>query len=593
LGRIPEEVIQQLRDRVDIVDLVGRFVTLKRAGRNYTGLCPFHREKTPSFNVNPDRGAFYCFGCQEGGNAISFLMKVENLTFPEAARALAREHGIEIPESEGARSDSTEPLFAALELAQSAYRRALAEPGNPGAAYLEKRGIDAATIERFGIGFAPDRWDTLVGALRQRGIPAEVGERAGLLAARERGGHYDRLRGRVTFPIRDVRGRVIGFGGRAIAAGQDPKYLNTPETSVFRKREGFYGFPLALEPIRRRDRAVVVEGYFDLVALQRAGVDYVLATCGTALTPDHARNLRRRTREVVLLFDGDEAGQRAMQRALEALLPEGLRVRAAVLPGGLDPDDFSRERGAEALRALVEGAQPALDQVLRRAVARGVATPWAKADAVSAVAPLVALIPSAVERAEFVRQLALAVGSEVVHVEVAVRAAAGGASPSAAAEALPPAEARRSHATPLERNLRRMAQCLLDYPQLAAEVELDLVSALLPADHPLLDVVKLLLCEDLRAGDALERAAAGLRPEAAALLRGLAAEGSEIDLTGAERILVDTEVWLRRKAARQRQRELTQQLHDPGADVHRVLGEKKALIPRARGFSGPPGVPHP
>jgi DNA primase len=282
-----------------------------------------------------------------------------------------------------------------------------------------------------------------------------------------------------------------------------------------------------------------------------------------------------------------------MQRGLEVLLPEGLRVRAAVLPGGLDPDDFLRERGAEALRALVEGAQPALDQVLRRAVARGVATPWAKADAVSAVAPLVARIPAAVERAEFVRQLALAVGSEAVHVEAAVRAAAAGASPSAAAEALPPAEARRIESTPLERNLRRMAQCLLDYPQLAAEVELDLVSALLPADHPLLDVVKLLLCEDLRAGDALERAAAGLRPEAAALLRGLAAEGSEIDLSGAERILIDTEVWLRRKAAKRRQRELTQQLHDPGADVHRVLGEKKALVPLSRGFSGPPGTPHP
>lgn len=593
MGLIPDEVIQQLRDRVDIVDLIGRFVTLKRAGRSYKGLCPFHQEKTPSFHVNPDRQAFHCFGCQEGGNAISFLMKVENLSFPEAARVLAKEIGIEIPETDGSAGNGADRLFDALELAQDCYRAALAAPGNPGAHYLEQRGIDAATIQRFGIGFAPDRWDTLVTALRQHGLPVEIGERAGLLSARERGGHYDRLRGRVTFPIRDVRGRVIGFGGRAIAAGQDPKYLNTPETAIFHKRESFYGFPLALEPIRRRDRAVVVEGYFDLVALHRAGIEHVLATCGTSLTLEHARNLRRRCRDVDLLFDGDEAGQRAMQRSLEVLLPEGLRVRAAVLPGGLDPDDFLREHGADALRALVDGAQPALDQVLRRAASRGIATPWEKADAVAAVAPLVALIPSAVERAEFVRQLALAVGSEAVHVEAAVRSAAAGASGEGPREALPPAPARRALDNPEERNLRRMAQCLLDFPFLAAEIELDLLSDLLPADHPLLDVVKLLMCEDLRASDALERAVSGLRPEAAALLRGLAAEGTEIDLAGAQRILVDTEFWLRRRAAKRRQRELTQQLREPGADISRVLREKEALVPISRGLSGPPGAPQP
>jgi len=590
LGRIPDEIIQQLRDRVDIVDLIGRFVTLKRAGRSYKGLCPFHQEKTPSFHVSPDRQAFHCFGCQEGGNAISFLMKVENLTFPEAARVLARELGIEIPETDGAPSQGADRLFDALELAQDCYRAALAAPGNPGARYLEERGIDAATIQRFGIGLAPDRWDTLVSALRQRGIPAEVGERAGLLSARERGGHYDRLRGRVTFPIRDVRGRVIGFGGRAIAAGQDPKYLNTPETPVFRKRESFYGFPLALEPIRRRDRAVVVEGYFDLIALHRAGIEHVLATCGTALTREHARNLRRRTRDVVLLFDGDEAGQRAMERSLEVLLPEGLRVRAAVLPEGLDPDDFLRARGAAALQALVDGALPALDQLLRRATRRGVATAWEKADAVAAVAPLLALVASAVERAELVRQLALAVGSEASHVEAAVRSAAAGASREGQREALPPAPARRLGDTPEERSLRRMASCLLDFPSLAAEVEPDLLSGLLPADHPLVDVVKLLLCEDLRSGDALERALAGLRPEAAIVLRELATDGLEFDLGAAQRILADTEAWLRRRAAKRRQRELTQQLREPGTDVSRVLREKDALVPVSRGVPSPPGV---
>jgi len=404
LGRIAEETIQQIRDRVDIVGLIGRVVSLKKAGANYKGLCPFHNEKTPSFNVRPDRGSFYCFGCQKGGNAITFLMEMENLTFPEAVRALGREVGIEIAETESGERGESERLFAANTVAQACYREALKAPGNAGAAYLAERGIDAEVIYRFGLGFAPDRWDTVVQALRAAHIPAADGEKAGLLSERDSGGHYDRLRGRVTFPIQDVHSRVIGFGGRAVSSGQEPKYLNTPESPIFHKRRAFYGFPAALEPIRHTRRAVVVEGYFDLIALHRAGIGEGIATCGTALTDEHGRNLLRRTRDVVLLFDGDEAGQRATLRSLEVLLPHGLRVRAAALPPGDDPDSFLAREGGEALRKLVDEAPPALEIAIRRATAKGCGTPWEKADAVAAVAPLIALVPSGVERGEYCTQ---------------------------------------------------------------------------------------------------------------------------------------------------------------------------------------------
>ena len=218
MGRIPDEIIQKVRDRVDVVELVGRSVSLKRAGRSYKGLCPFHDEKTPSFNVNPDRQSFYCFGCHEGGDAFAFLMKTENLTFLEAVRSLAKDCGIEIPEGGGRDPGSglAEKIYAANAALRDLYRRELERPGCPGASYLAERGFDAELARRFGLGFAPDAWDTAAAELRRLGVPAEIGEKAGLLARRQSGGFYDRLRGRVIFPIEDVRGRVIGFGGRIL-----------------------------------------------------------------------------------------------------------------------------------------------------------------------------------------------------------------------------------------------------------------------------------------------------------------------------------------------------------------------------------------
>ncbi|MFP6656246.1 MAG: DNA primase, partial [Myxococcota bacterium] len=283
MSRIPEAAIHEIRNRADIVSLVARYVELKQAGRNWKGLCPFHNEKTPSFNVNPDRQIFHCFGCQEGGDVIAFLMKHDGLSFPEAARSLASDLGIEIPEERGsAEVGLTTRIFDANVVAQELYREALIEAqGELARDYLRARGFDAASAEEFEMGFAPASWDAVVERLRKRGISGDLGTKAGLLAERKSGtGHYDRLRGRLTFPIKDVRGRLIGFGGRAVEADQEPKYLNTPETPVFHKRTSFYGYPDALESIRRAGRVILCEGYFDRIAFVRAGMAEALATCG-------------------------------------------------------------------------------------------------------------------------------------------------------------------------------------------------------------------------------------------------------------------------------------------------------------------------
>jgi len=481
VARIPEETLQAIRDRVDLVDLIGRHVHLKKAGRNFVGLCPFHQEKTPSFHVNVEKQIFHCFGCGEGGNGISFLMKHENLTFPEAARAIARQLGIEVPERESAgEAGLTERLRAANQVAQDLYRECLAQPQAEGARdYLARRGLGAEEIARFGIGFAPASGRALVAWLEREKIPAALGETAGLLGKRER--HFDMLRGRVTFPIQDARGQVLGFGGRALGEGQTPKYLNTPESPIYRKREALYGLHLAIAAMRRSERAVVVEGYFDRIAMHRAGIEEAVATCGTALTAEHARALRRRTRRVVLVFDGDEAGQRAVESSLSMLLPEGLRVEAVLLPSGQDPDDLLAAEGAEGLRARVDGAVPAIDLVIGRAMAEGCNTPWEKADAVARVAPLLACVPEAVERSELVRRLALRVDVDPKAVEQAVRRARPGARGDAGDAELreaPPEAPRRA-----DRRVRwaqDLVAALLAEPGLAAAEPHEALCGLIP-----------------------------------------------------------------------------------------------------------------
>jgi DNA primase len=578
VGRIPEDTLQTVRDRVDLVELVGRYVALKKAGRSYKGLCPFHHEKTPSFTVSPDRGSFHCFGCGEGGNAFAFLMRLENLTFPEAVRSLAAQHGIAIPESgRGEDAGLVERVLEANAVAQRLYVRALqGDEGLAAREYLAGRGLGAEDVLRFGIGLAPGGWDDLARELRRANVPATIGERAGLLRERQSGGHYDLLRSRVTFPIQDARGRIVAFGGRALEAGQEPKYLNSPESPVFRKREAFYGLPHALAGISRSERIVVVEGYFDRIALHRAGIEEALATCGTALSEDHARALRRRARQVVLLFDGDAAGRRAALRALESLLPSGLRVRAGALPPGDDPDTLLAREGAEALRAVVDGAPAGLDLAIADAVAAGCATPEQRADAVQRIVPLLARIEDPAERGGWEQRLALSTGAREEDVRVSVRAVARG---EQAEDAVPVRTPVLS--SPEERQLNQLVQALLDHPECVGEVDEPVF--LEAVEDPAWRALVAALAEACRTqapSAVLPFIEGRLDPAALARLRA-AKDAPPSDAATAARVVRETTERFRRKLHRLRSQAITNQMRlSAPADAAQLLEQKSRIEAR-------------
>ncbi len=397
---IPKDVIERIRDLADIVETVGQMVTLKKTGNHFTGLCPFHREKTPSFKVFPESQNFHCFGCGEGGSVFDFVMKAENLSFPEAVRVLAETVGVEVPrwETDEGEERLVAELGETLEMATRYYERQLASAGGKRARdYLSGRGLDQETLTGFRLGWAPAGWDGLVEALAQMRDGAAL-ERAGL-AIPGRRGHYDRFRDRVIFPITSASGQVLGFGGRVLGTGE-PKYLNTPETKLYRKSRVLYGLSRARQGIREEKRVLVVEGYTDVLALHQAGVTNVVATCGTALTGEHARLLARFAPEVVFVFDGDAAGVRAALKGFEALLPSGARVRAVPLPEGRDPDDLVREEGADAFREFLNGSQDLVE--FFHVQSRGEPKP----QALERLARLVALVPEPIPRRELAARAA-------------------------------------------------------------------------------------------------------------------------------------------------------------------------------------------
>jgi DNA primase len=359
-GRIPKSFIDELVARADIVEVVGARVTLKRAGSNYKGLCPFHGEKTPSFTVSPSKGFYHCFGCSAHGTAIGFLMEYDNLEFPEAVEALAEMMGLEVPREnvgQPERKDENDELYALLREADQIYRAAL-RTSETAIAYLKERGIDGPTAGRFGIGYAPNAWDTV---LRQLGTSDDRIAKliqAGLVVSNDEGRRYDRFRDRIMFPIRNVRGHVIGFGGRVLESGE-PKYLNSPETPIFRKGHELYGLFEARKNPGKPKAIVVVEGYLDVASLVQFGVENVVATLGTAMTGENMKRLTRLTEKVIFCFDGDRAGRAAASRAMEAALPFGggmVDLRFLLLPEKDDPDTFVRAHGADAFRALADGA---------------------------------------------------------------------------------------------------------------------------------------------------------------------------------------------------------------------------------------------
>jgi DNA primase len=478
VGRIPENVVAEIRDRADIVAIVGRHVTLRKQGNRHWGLCPFHGEKTASFQVHEDKQIFYCFGCGAGGDVFAFRMRTEGLDFPDAVRLLGRELGIAVPETGGGDSGQAAAAYKANEIAAHFFVTALRSPDGAAArGYLADRGVPEDLIERFRIGWAPEGWDGLVQHLRRSKVPTEDAVSAGLIAPRQTGdGHYDRFRARVVFPILEPGGLVAGFGGRGFT-NDPPKYLNSPESPVYKKSRALFGLPQALDAIRERGRAIVVEGYFDLLALHRAGLAEGVAPCGTALTQTHARRLRRYAGEVVLLFDGDAAGQAAAERALPILLAEGLRVRAAFLPLGEDPDTLVAKSGLAALRACVESAVPLLDHLIERALKDAADNAWSKADAAKSVAPYLRAIGDPIEREHYERRLASGLQLTPEAIDRAVRLSGEREAPRA--EAAP--ERPRVAVQPIAPALALLIRALAAHPDVLPLLD-ELEPAWLPAD---------------------------------------------------------------------------------------------------------------
>lgn len=406
--------MDRVREAADIVGVVSDYVALKPAGTRYKGLCPFHQEKTPSFSVDPEAKLFYCFGCQTGGDLFKFVQLYENVPFPEAVEILANRCGIRPPEDRPRTPEerARDRAFEVQEVARAFFARMLGqEAGTACRRYLDGRGLSGETIDLLGMGCAPEGWDRLMHHAGAKGVrPAELAS-AGLAVPRKDGtGHYDRFRNRLIFPIRDVQGRTIAFGGRAIAPGDEPKYLNSPESPTYVKGEHLYGLDLARDAIRREGYAIVVEGYMDLAALVQAGFRQTVASLGTAFTPAQARLLARYTQRVVVSYDGDAAGTSAAIKSLDLLLAHGLDVRVVDLPEGQDPDDTVRERGSDAYGKLVRTAPGYLDWVLdREGRARDLDRPEEKVAVINAVLPHLARLGNPIERVAWAAKVADAV----------------------------------------------------------------------------------------------------------------------------------------------------------------------------------------
>src|SRR6266851_8687712 len=407
-GSLADRVKQQ----ADIVRVVGEYVPLKKSGQNFTGLCPFHSEKTASFAVHPVKQIYHCFGCGVGGDVFKFVMEVEKLSFPEAVRAVAEKCGITIPRPRARTQEEkreTQQRTALVEMQREAatfFARQLeaTSEGKAARAYLEDRGLDSEAIALFGLGYAPSGGDTLYRHLKQK-YPDKLLELSGLVVRDPGGRLYDRFRRRIVFPIANDSGKVVAFGGRAL--GDDlPKYLNSPETPIYSKSNVLYHLDRAKEALRQRDFAVLVEGYMDTITVARAGVANVVASCGTSLTEPQVKLLNRFTRRVVVNYDPDTAGQAATERSLSILLEQGAEVRVLALPGGKDPDSFIRAEGPAAYTKLLNEAPPYVDYLISRARKTDLTSAEGKLRAVNFLMPYVQRIPDRILRSEWATRIA-------------------------------------------------------------------------------------------------------------------------------------------------------------------------------------------
>lgn len=410
--RIPDQKIDEIRSATDIVELIGAVTRLRKRGKNFIGLCPFHQEKTPSFTVSADKQMFHCFGCGKGGNVFTFVMELEKVSFVEAVRSLAERAGIAITtESGGPRETENEHLLAACRFAAEHFYRNLHAPeGVSALEYLRSRGFTDATMKRFGLGYSKNAWDGLLAAAVAENISPDLLVRAGLVRAREgAAGHYDYFRGRVMFPIFTPTGRVIAFGARKLR-DDDPiqgKYINSPETPLYNKSRVLFGLFQAKEAIRAEETALMVEGYVDMISLFQAGIENVVASSGTALTEEQVRLVGRYARTLTLVYDADSAGSQAMVRGLDVALEQGLDVRIVSLPDKHDPDSFVRKAGAREFRTLLAGAQSFIDFKAGMFLASGrLATPEGRTEAVRSIVQSIAKIRDELKRNFFVKEVA-------------------------------------------------------------------------------------------------------------------------------------------------------------------------------------------
>lgn len=419
-----DSIKEEVRSRIDIAALIGRYVNLKPAGQTLKGLCPFHKEKTPSFTVNPARGFYHCFGCKRGGDVFSFIEEIEGVGFAEALALLADECGVELQKQQPAPSPAPnrknggtavpqlnkQELFKIHDLAARYYYSNI-KTSEEAVTYFKSRGLAPETVKTFRLGYASDDWSSLIDFCGANGIPSSSLIACGLAIKNESGRIYDRFRNRIIFSLSDLSGRVIGFAGRGITGDAVPKYLNSPETMLYKKKRFLYGLHLSRQAIKEKQSVIVVEGYMDYLSLYQAGIENVVATSGTALTPEHAQLLGRFTSSITLIFDGDSAGMEAAQRAVFTLAPTNLDLSVLTLPHGEDPDSMVKKQGKEAFEAFLENACYWSDFIIERMIAtHNASTPRGKAAVIGALAPLVQSIGEEITSQQFKQNLAEKLG---------------------------------------------------------------------------------------------------------------------------------------------------------------------------------------
>ncbi|MEP6769112.1 MAG: DNA primase [Acidobacteriota bacterium] len=580
---ITDSALAELRSAADIVEVIGEHTRLKKAGRSFKGLCPFHNERTPSFTVDRDKGLYHCFGCGAGGDVIHFVRQMDRLEFAEAIEALAGRFGVTIPRrARGPHDDRREKLLEAVSAAHRVYRAELAKPGSRAADYLSARGVTAHMIARLELGQAADSWDAVSRALSPS-YPESLLIEAGLLQPGQDGKRaYDRFRDRLLFVLRDDRGRPVGFGGRVLSPEGEPKYLNSPESPIFQKKRTLYGLSSARDAIRRRERVVLVEGYFDHLALLDAGIEETVASMGTALTPEQAEKLRRLAPKVVVCYDGDPAGRSATRGALALLLGQGFSARVAKLPAGKDPHDVLREEGPERLAARIEDAPDALDWLLDPAGAGS--DPMEqnlsaadKSDRIAGILEILQAVPDTILRHEECRRLSRHVAVPLDILWERIRPKTGRTGVTA-----PPPRAGTPGNDPVLRegempaSERRLLHILLNEPEYNSLVFSTLRDECLT--HPLIKRVVGALRKASSDGEGVDfhRQIAHLTEEDRILVSGIALEDHPAPTEkGVEGLLKDLEKKYLERESADIQREIDRAVASSSADLSELIRRKQ------------------